>query len=142
MRIKEVKEILKIQEISPRDFSMEDLANKIGSDVTELRIINEITQEELAEKVGTKQSSIARLENGSSLPSLTFLYRIAKALNTFLIPPEFDSVKNYTLASDTSSSVNKLLSQGNYIMISDLPKEFSSAEISSSTNFIPKLNLH
>ena len=40
MRIKEVKEILKIQEISPRDFSMEDLANKIGSDVTELRIIN------------------------------------------------------------------------------------------------------
>lgn len=142
MRIKEVKEILKIQETTPRNFSMEDLANKIGSDVTELRIINGITQEELAEKLNTKQSSIARLENGSSLPSLRFLYRIAKALNTFLIPPEFDSVRNYTLASDTSLSVNKFQSQSNYIVISDIPKEYSSVEVSSSTNFISKLNLH
>jgi transcriptional regulator with XRE-family HTH domain len=31
--------------------------------------------------VGTHQPSIARLENGSSIPSLSFLDRIAKALD-------------------------------------------------------------
>jgi transcriptional regulator with XRE-family HTH domain len=31
--------------------------------------------------VGTRQPSIARLENGTSVPSLSFLDRIAKALD-------------------------------------------------------------
>jgi transcriptional regulator with XRE-family HTH domain len=31
--------------------------------------------------VGTRQPSIARLENGSSVPSLSFLERIAAALD-------------------------------------------------------------
>jgi DNA-binding XRE family transcriptional regulator len=36
---------------------------------------------QLAEMVGTRQPSIARLENGSSVPSLSFLDRIARALD-------------------------------------------------------------
>jgi len=40
-----------------------------------------VTQAELADKVGTRQLSIARLENGSSMPSLSFLERIAAALD-------------------------------------------------------------
>lgn len=40
-----------------------------------------MTQAELADKVGTRQPSIARLENGGSLPSLSFLERIANALD-------------------------------------------------------------
>ena len=36
---------------------------------------------QLAELVGTRQPSIARLENGTSMPSLSFLERIAKALD-------------------------------------------------------------
>jgi transcriptional regulator with XRE-family HTH domain len=31
--------------------------------------------------VGTRQPSIARLENGSSIPSLSFLNKVASALN-------------------------------------------------------------
>jgi predicted transcriptional regulator len=41
----------------------------------------ELTQVQPSEMVGTRQPSIARLENGSSKPSLSFLNKIAAALN-------------------------------------------------------------
>jgi len=65
-------------------------AYKIGRNVKELRIKNGLTQKELAELLGTKQSSIARLENGNSgLPSDSFLKRIAEALDVSLTVPSF-----------------------------------------------------
>ena len=39
-----------------------------------------LTQAELAERIGTKQSSIARAESGRSLPSLRFMQKMARAL--------------------------------------------------------------
>jgi DNA-binding XRE family transcriptional regulator len=39
-----------------------------------------LTQQQLAELVGTQQPSIARLESGSVSPSFAFLRRVAKAL--------------------------------------------------------------
>ena len=48
--------------------------------VARLRILRGLTQEQLAELVGTKQPSIARLESGASIPSVSFLRRIADAL--------------------------------------------------------------
>lgn len=48
------------------------------------RIEKGLTQEELAWKTGTKQSAISRLESGSYNPSLAFLQKIAKALDTRL----------------------------------------------------------
>jgi DNA-binding XRE family transcriptional regulator len=52
-----------------------------GYQVARLRIQRGLTQAQLAEMVGTRQPSIARLENGSSNPSLSFLNKIAVALN-------------------------------------------------------------
>ncbi|MFZ3080968.1 MAG: helix-turn-helix transcriptional regulator [Bellilinea sp.] len=52
-----------------------------GYQVTRLRMLRGLTQAQLAEMVGTRQPSIARLENGSSIPSLTFLNKVASALN-------------------------------------------------------------
>ena len=43
-----------------------------------------ITQKKLAEKIGTKQSSIARFESGASNPSLDFMTRIVTALGLTL----------------------------------------------------------
>lgn len=51
-----------------------------GYQVARLRILRGLTQAQLAEMVGTRQPSIARLENGTSAPSLSFLYKIAEAL--------------------------------------------------------------
>ena len=52
-----------------------------GYQIARLRIQRGLTQAQLAEMVGTRQPSIARLENGNSIPSLSFLKRIADALN-------------------------------------------------------------
>lgn len=61
-----------------------------GYQVARLRIKLGLTQTQLAEIVGTKQPSIARLENGEGSPSLSFLGKVAEALgaevNVRLIP--------------------------------------------------------
>ena len=48
------------------------------------RVKQGLTQAQLANKLGTKQSAISRLEQGTVNPSLSFLRRLAKALNTKL----------------------------------------------------------
>ena len=42
------------------------------------------TQQELARKIGTKQSAISRLESGRYNPTIQILHKIAQALNTDL----------------------------------------------------------
>lgn len=39
-----------------------------------------LTQSELAERIGTKQSSIARIESGKCSPSLRFMQKLAKGM--------------------------------------------------------------
>lgn len=52
------------------------------------RIDAGLTQGDLAERIGTKQSAISRLENGSAKPSFDMLGRLATALNvSFEIGP-------------------------------------------------------
>jgi DNA-binding XRE family transcriptional regulator len=52
-----------------------------GYQIARLRIQRGMTQAQLADLVGTCQPSIARLENGNSVPSLSFLQRIAEVLD-------------------------------------------------------------
>jgi transcriptional regulator with XRE-family HTH domain len=49
-----------------------------------LRLEKGLTQEQLAELLNTKQESIARLESGSSLPSLSTVKKVAEALDAEL----------------------------------------------------------
>jgi HTH-type transcriptional regulator/antitoxin HipB len=63
------------------DFVAAERELEPGYQVARLRIQRGLTQTQLAELVGTRQPSIARLENGTSVPSLSFLDRIAKALD-------------------------------------------------------------
>ena len=50
----------------------------------EKRLEKGLTQNELASKIGTKQSAISRLESGDYNPSLAFLYKVANGLETKL----------------------------------------------------------
>ncbi|MEK9165237.1 MAG: helix-turn-helix transcriptional regulator [Patescibacteria group bacterium] len=54
------------------------------ADVMQKRIEKGLTQRELAQKMGTKQSAISRFESGGYNPSLAFLRRIADALDARL----------------------------------------------------------
>lgn len=45
------------------------------------RLSSGLTQAQLAERIGTKQSSISRLEGGDTEPSFDMLRRLAAALN-------------------------------------------------------------
>ncbi|OGO03708.1 MAG: transcriptional regulator [Chloroflexi bacterium RBG_13_53_26] len=57
---------------------------KLASTIIKLRLSKGWSQEELARRMGTKQSAVARLESGTSLPSLSTAKRVAEALNAEL----------------------------------------------------------
>lgn len=50
------------------------------SELIGARIKHKMTQLDVAKKVGTQQSSIARLESGSINPSLEFLQKVAQVV--------------------------------------------------------------
>ena len=52
--------------------------------IIEARRKKGISQKVLAQRIGTKQSVISRLESGRANPSLAFLKRLAQALNSHL----------------------------------------------------------
>jgi ribosome-binding protein aMBF1 (putative translation factor) len=64
-----------------REYEALDLEFKIIRALIENRIKKGLSQKELAEKIGTKQSSIARFESGRYNPSLSFIQKLASALN-------------------------------------------------------------
>lgn len=66
-----------------RNFQRELLINEIAKMIVEARKKAKLTQRELAEKAGTTQPVIARLESGSDerIPSLELLARLASAAN-------------------------------------------------------------
>jgi transcriptional regulator with XRE-family HTH domain len=57
----------------------------IADDVLRLRLEKGWSQADLAERVGTKQANISRLENGLANPSIEFLQKIAKAFDMGLV---------------------------------------------------------
>lgn len=61
-----------------------------ASKLIKARLDNNLTQAQLAERAGLKQSAIARIENQGSLPRIDTVFKIASALNS-----EFDFHPNY-----------------------------------------------
>ena len=60
------------------------LAYELGRQVRAQREAHGLSQRELAERMGTTQSVIARLEAGGSKPSISTLERVARALGSSL----------------------------------------------------------
>ncbi len=52
--------------------------------IIEKRIEKNISQKELATRMGTKQSALSRLESGKYNPSLAFMQKVAQALDSKL----------------------------------------------------------
>ena len=57
-----------------------ELEDQIRRIIIQARIEAGLTQKELSEKSGIRQSNISRIENGSSIPTLQTLTAIAKGI--------------------------------------------------------------
>ena len=75
------KELLKDPEFKTEYDALEEEYNLVAA-VIQKRIEKDMTQADLARKMGTKQSAISRLESGKCNPSFEFLKRVAKALDS------------------------------------------------------------
>jgi transcriptional regulator with XRE-family HTH domain len=62
-----------------------DIVIRFGRRVRRVRNAKNITQTILAERVGTDQATISRIENGKQEPCLKFIEELAMGLKTPLI---------------------------------------------------------
>jgi ribosome-binding protein aMBF1 (putative translation factor) len=101
-----------------KEIERQDLAFEIAETIIDARIKIGMTQKELAKKMKTKQSGIARLENGRHLPNFKTLEKIAKIFGIKMknplaselesIPPSFvypsSWIKKGTRVTDSGNS--------------------------------------
>lgn len=66
-----------------------ELEFKLICAIIESRMKKGMTQKQLAKKIGTKQSAIARFESGKSNPTLSTLKKMARGLDLVLTAREF-----------------------------------------------------
>lgn len=78
------KQLLKDKEVA-REYERLKPRYLLISQLIEARIKKGLTQEDLAKKLGTKQSAIARIESGNANPSISFLEKLTQALGSKLI---------------------------------------------------------
>ncbi len=63
---------------------MEDIKNNVAKNITELRILNNMTQLELAEKLNYSDKTVSKWERGESSPDISVLVEIADIFNVTL----------------------------------------------------------
>ena len=78
------KEALKDRDLR-RAYNESDLEFQIIRVLIRQRIQEGVTQADLARKIGTKQSAIARFESGLSNPTLAFVKKVSHALDLKLM---------------------------------------------------------
>ena len=111
-----------------------DLAFQIGRQVERARLKGKMTQETLAKVIGTHQPSIARTEGGTSLPSLSFLKKIADALGAHLSAPRF-IFNTDTQTKMRGEMVMEQSAQGVFLSIDGKPLGMESDSSSNTAKF-------
>jgi DNA-binding XRE family transcriptional regulator len=80
VKFSEVKQLLMRDEDFKAEYEKLKPRYDVISQIIEVRTSQNITQEELALRVGTQRSNISRLESGAYNPSLDFLIKVAQSL--------------------------------------------------------------
>lgn len=80
LKFSEIKELLMKDEEFKSEYEKLKPRYDVISQIIEERDKQNITQEELALRVGTQKSNISRLESGTYNPSLDFLIKVAHSL--------------------------------------------------------------
>ena len=80
MNWNDAKKIIESTPDVKRELELNQAEYEIKREIIATRKEHNLTQKQLAELVGTKQSNIARFESGSYNPTVEFLQKIAGAL--------------------------------------------------------------
>jgi DNA-binding XRE family transcriptional regulator len=80
VKFSEVKELLMRDEEFKTEYEKLKPRYDVISQIIDARTSQNLTQEELALRVGTQKSNISRLESGTYNPSLDFLAKVARSL--------------------------------------------------------------
>jgi ribosome-binding protein aMBF1 (putative translation factor) len=67
-----------------KDMAKSEFIYQLTKSIIKLRLDKKLSQSELADKIGSKQPAISRLESGNSWPSFSLLQKIAVATNSKL----------------------------------------------------------
>lgn len=78
-----LKELLKNPKFK-KEWEDSEVEYQLGRRLIEARLKRHLSQRDLAKRVGTSQAAISRIEAMNANPSLSFLKRIAAALNSTL----------------------------------------------------------
>ena len=65
-----------------REYEALEPEHQVARAVLGLRLQRGLSQTDLAERAGTKQASVSRVERAETVPSLTLLKKLATALDT------------------------------------------------------------
>jgi ribosome-binding protein aMBF1 (putative translation factor) len=90
----ELRKELTDSDDAKRGYEQARLAYELSVQVREAREAKGLSQSQLAERMGTQQSVVARLEAGGITPTLPTLKRVADALGTKLIVGFDDPAKS------------------------------------------------
>ena len=80
MKWSKAKEIILKNKEVQNELKMNEAEYKIIEEIILARRQKNLTQKDLAELIGTKQSNISRLESGNYNPTLDFLQKVASAI--------------------------------------------------------------
>ena len=84
MKWNKAKTIIRKNKEVQNELKMNEAEYKIIEEIIMARRERNLTQKDLAELIGTKQSNISRLESGNYNPSIDFLNKIAQAVGKTL----------------------------------------------------------
>lgn len=76
----EIKKILLNDDELNNEYNILNPIYELKKEIIRLRLEKGLSQKDLADLIGTKQSAISRLENGSYNPTVEFLNRVAHSL--------------------------------------------------------------
>jgi predicted transcriptional regulator len=84
MKWDDAKKIINSDPEVIKELDNNSIEYKVGREIIKARHELNLTQEQLAELVGTKQSNISRLESGEYNPTIEFLNKVAQAMGKTL----------------------------------------------------------
>ena len=84
MKWDDAKKIINSDPEVIKELDNNSIEYKVVREIIKVRHELNLTQEQLAELVGTKQSNISRLESGEYNPTIEFLSKVAQAMGKTL----------------------------------------------------------